>query len=114
MAEARKEYIFDEYGNKQSLDALLTGPSSNIWTKALSNELGRLTRGNIHGVSFTECMTFISHKAVPTNKKVTYANFVCEHRPLKTEPWRVRLVVGGDKLDYALDSGSPTTTLLET
>ena len=107
-------HIFDEYGNKQSLDALLIGPTRDIWEKALSNELGRLTRGNIHGVTFTECMKFIAHTQVPNNKKVTYANFVCDHRPLKAEPWRVRLVVGGDKLEYSLDSGSPTTTLLET
>ena len=36
------------------------------------------------------------------------------HCPLKAEPWRVWPVVGGDKLDYASDSVSPTTTLLET
>ena len=107
-------HIFDQYGNKQTLDSLLTGPTSDIWLKALSNELGRLTNGNIHGVTPTQCMQFIAHNKVPTNKKVTYANFVCDHRPLKAEPWRIRLVVGGDRLDYTLDSGSPTTTLLET
>ena len=51
---------------------------------------------------------------VPNHKKVTYANFVCTYRPKKSEPWRIRLVAGGDKLDYAEDSGSPATSLLET
>ena len=39
---------------------------------------------------------------------------MCNYKPLKTEQWRVRLVVGGDKLDYDNDTGSPATDLLET
>ncbi len=39
---------------------------------------------------------------------------VLDYRPLKSEPLRVRFTVGGDKLDYAYDAGSPTTDLLET
>lgn len=59
-------------------------------------------------------LIFINHFKVPTDKKVTYASFVCDHRPLKDETWRIRLVVGGDKLPYNADSGSPATDLLET
>ena len=33
---------------------------------------------------------------------------------LKDEEWRIRLVVGGDKLEYISDSGSPTTDLIGT
>mmetsp|Transcript_11265 Transcript_11265/g.15885 ORF Transcript_11265/g.15885 Transcript_11265/m.15885 type:complete len:463 (+) Transcript_11265:115-1503(+) len=36
------------------------------------------------------------------------------HRPLKSEKWRVRLVVRGDRLSYNEDSGSPAATMLET
>lgn len=59
-------------------------------------------------------MEFIHHHEVPRGQKVTYANFVIDYRPLKSEPWRVRLVVGGDKLDYEFDVGSPAASLLET
>ena len=45
--------------------------------------------------------------------KVTYASFAYDHRPLKDEKLRIRLVVGGDKLPYEADSGSPATDLLE-
>ena len=38
---------------------------------------------------------------------------VCDYRPLKTEPMRVCLTVGGDRLPYANDAGSPSATLLE-
>ena len=39
---------------------------------------------------------------------------IIDHRPLKTEPWRVRLVVGGDKLLYEADAGSLASSLIET
>ena len=107
-------HIYDDKGKRLTLDSLLKGSQKEIWDKALSNELGRLTKGNKYNVDFTECMKFIPYIEVPTTSKVTYANFVCDHRPLKTEPWRVRLVVGGDKLNYLEDTASPTTTLLET
>ena len=51
---------------------------------------------------------------MPKTRDITYASFMCDHRPLKTEPWRVRIVVGGDKLSYSSDTGSPTASLLET
>ena len=34
--------------------------------------------------------------------------------PSKSEQWRVRLVVGGDKLPYEVDTGSPASNLVET
>ena len=39
---------------------------------------------------------------------------VCDHRPLKTEKYRCRLVVGGDKLPYDDDSTALAANLLET
>ena len=88
-------HIYDNSGKKLSLEALLKGSTKPIWSKGLSNEIGRLAQGNDFGVQSTDCMEFIFHHEVPKNKKVTYANFVCDHRPTKPEPWRVRLVVGG-------------------
>ena len=84
------------------------------WFKALSNEWGRLSHGNDAGVEYTDTIEYIAHTEVPKNEKVTYASFVCDCRPLKDEQWRVRLVVGGDKLPYDSDSGSPTTDMIET
>jgi hypothetical protein len=80
----------------------------------LSNEIGRLAQGNIHGVKATDTIDFISKKEVPHDQKVTYANFDINYRPLKSEKYRVRLVVGGDKLSYDDDTGSPASSLLET
>ena len=80
----------------------------------MSTELGRLAQGNKYGVTPTDTIDFITKDELPPNKKVTYANFIADHRPLKPEPNRIRCVVGGDKLDYHDDAGAPTTDLLET
>ena len=86
----------------------------DTWSIALSNELGRLAQGVEDRVIGTDTIDFIPKNEVPHNKKVTYANFVCDYRPLKSEPYRVRLTVGGDKLDCEYDAGSPAASLLET
>ena len=73
-----------------------------------------MAQGNIHNVLATDTIEFISLNDLPPNAVVTYASFVCDYKPLKSEPWRVRIVVGGDRLTYAKDAGSPTTDMLET
>ena len=73
-----------------------------------------MAQGISDGVSGTDTIDFIRKSEVPANKKVTYANFICDYRPLKTEPHRVRLTVGGDKLYCPYDGGSPAASLLET
>lgn len=108
-------HIYDDDGKKMKIQDLMNDPkTSDVWTKAMSNELGRLAKGNIHGVKYTETIEFIKKSEVPNNRDVTYANFILDYRPLKSEPWRVRLTVGGDKLSYDEDPGSPAASLLET
>ena len=108
-------HIYDAQGIKQSIDQLLTGEHGTTrWQPAMSNEWGRLATGNEAGVEYTDTIEFIPYSDVPQEAKVTYASFVCDHCPLKSEPWRIRLVVGGDKLVYDSDAGSPATDMLET
>ena len=90
------------------------GPNGDRWETALSNKWGRLARGNKNGVTHTDTIEFIPQEQVPQGRDVTYASFVCDHCPLKSEPWRVRIVVGGDRLTYEDDAGSPAASLLET
>ena len=104
-------HIFNEEGNKLSLDKLLRDNPA-IWGTALSNEIGRLSQG-VSDVKGNNAMTFIPRHEVPKNKKVAYANMVCDHKPLKDEKYRVRLTIGGDVLDYAGDKSSPAASLIE-
>ena len=100
-------------GKRETIDTLLAGPRADIWRTALSNELGRLSNGVGTRIKGTNTIEFIHKSDVPSHKIVTYANLVCDHRLLKPEPNRVCLTVGGDRLDYAYDVGSPTASLLE-
>ncbi len=107
-------HIFDEAGKKQSMDKLLNGNDKAIWWKAIGNEFGRLAQGIGTRVISTDTIDFIAKNEVPDGRKVTYGNFVCDYRPLKSEPYRVRLTVGGDRLEYDSDAGSPAASLVET
>jgi hypothetical protein len=107
-------HICNALGKKETIDTLLEGQNGPTWTNGLCNEHGRLAQGctqnNILG---TDTIDFIYQHEVPSDKKVTCRNFICDYRPLKTEPFRVRLTVGGDKLPHDDDAGSPAASLLE-
>ena len=106
-------HIYDKHGNRQTLRKLLTGTDKKRWNKCVSMEIGRLAQGNIHGVVHTDTIKFIFKEEIPTDEKVTYAQFVCDHRPNKPELYRVRCVGGGDKLMCEIDAGAPTTNMVE-
>jgi hypothetical protein len=107
-------HIYNKNGKKETIDSLLRGPNKEVWKKAVSNEFGRLAQGNIFGVTATDTIDFIHKHEYPSNRDITYASFVCDYRPLKSEPYRCRIVVGGDKLSYDHDPASPAASLLET
>ena len=107
-------HIYDSTGKKQTLDHLLNGTDQHIWQQSASNEFGRLAQGNTVGIKGTNTIQFISKSQLPHDAKITYASFVCDIRPLKQETHSVRMVVGGDKLTYHEDTGSPAASLLET
>ena len=96
------------------MDKLLNGADKDIWWKAIGNEFGRLAQGVGDRFVSTDTIDFINKKEVPQGRKVTYGNFICDHRPLKSEPNRVRLTVSGVRLDYESDAGSPVASLVET
>ena len=76
-------HIFDEQiGARESIDSLLK-KNFIVWNKSLGNEWGCHAQGNIHCLKATDTIEFIPITQVPANAKVTYASFVCDHRPLK-------------------------------
>lgn len=101
-------------GKRETIDTFLKGSDRTVWLRSLSNEWGRLAQGNDFGVSSTDTIDFIPKTQIPTNQDITYATFVLDYRPLKTEPHRDRITVGGDKLTYLYDAGSPAANMLET
>ena len=101
-------------GKRETMATLLTGKMAKTWEKSLANEWGRLAKGIKNRVQGTDTIDFIYKNEVPIGQKVTYGNFVCDHRPLKTEIWRTRLTVGGDLLECPYDAASPAASLIET
>ena len=114
LLQPSMSHIYNAPGKKQSLKDLLYGPEKDIWSRSTSNEFGRLAQGNDFGIEGSDNIQFIAPHQAPLDRKVTYASFVCDYRPLKKEQYRVRFVVGGDNLSYDDDVGAPGASLLET
>ena len=45
---------------------------------------------------------------------MTYATFVLDYRPLKSDPYQVQITVGSNGLSYLDDAGSPASNIIET
>jgi hypothetical protein len=76
----------------------------------LSNELGRICQG-IRDIAGTNTAFFIDLKSIPKDHKITYGKLVCDFKPNKHEKHRVRLMVGGDRLDYSGDTATSTSDI---
>eukprot|EP00957_Ditylum_brightwellii_P211360 15366086-Ditylum_brightwellii.AAC.2 len=107
-------HVFDKNGKKQSIDDLLKGPMKEMCIRSTGNEMRHLSDGIEGRVKGSGTIAFIIKEQVQIGKKVTYANMVCDHRPLKVEQFHVRLTIGGDKLIYADETASPAADLLKT
>jgi hypothetical protein len=73
-----------------------------LWTRGFGNECGRLFQG-IRDIPGTDTCFFIKLKNIRNHRKITYGKIVCDYKPHKKEKERVRLTIGGDKLDYSGD-----------
>ena len=107
--------IFDEDSGKMlKYRKLITHPKhKEVWFHSSANEFGRLAQGVGGRIKGTDTIFFINKDQVPADrwKDVTYVKFVCELKPNKAEVHRTRLTVGGDKIHYPGDVGTPTADL---
>ena len=94
--------MYDPNGKRLSIDKLLQDNEGLIWERSLSNERGRLVDGNVYEIKGTHTIKFISR------------NEVCNRKPLKAKVHRVRIIVGGDRLECSDDTGFPAANLVET
>jgi hypothetical protein len=107
-------------GKQASLPKLLRGPEAAIWSRSNANEWGRLLEFGIgrdrpiaERTNGTGTILFIRKADVPSDRHVSYANYVCNICPQKTETHRVRLTAGGNQLDYPDDASSPAVAMLD-
>jgi hypothetical protein len=87
----------------------------NLWVPAMSKELHRLVQGKTGLTTGTNTIFFLSHNAIrliPTDRTVTYARIVIDHRPQKVDPNRVRITVGGNLINYPFELTTRTTDMI--
>jgi len=91
---------------------LIKGPDAKQWQQANMIEINQLTDGRlIKGSTGTKTISFIARSKLPKHKKATYLRVVSNYRPSKADPYRVRWTVGGNKIEYAGDTSTPTANL---
>ncbi len=109
------EEVFDEESRKLlKYRQLITHPKyMDIWMHSSANEFGRLAQGVGNQIKGTNTIYFIHNHQVPNDwfKDVTCAKFVVELKPNKEEMHRTRQTVGGNKVHYPGDVGTPTADL---
>ena len=89
-------------GKSMEYRDLLADPTTrDVWLHSAANEFGQLAQGlPDNRVDATNTIFFIPINKVPRNKRPTYTRFVCSFRPQKLEPYRTRITVGGNLIDY--------------
>jgi len=107
----------DETGDYLNYRQLMKHPKhKTIWSTSSANEFGRLAQG-VGGTNSrvipTNTIFFIKPDQVPADRKkdVTYGSFTCDLRPHKKETHRTRLTMGGDRINYPGDVGTPTADM---
>ena len=113
--ELTNNVLDEETKQMLSYRQLLQHPKyKDDWAISSANEFGRLAQGLKGRVKGTNTIFFIPKSQVPADrlKDVTYGKFVCKVRPEKKEPNRTRLTVGGNRVNYPFEVGTPTADML--
>ena len=101
-------------GREESLGNMRKVKEGDVWEREISNEWRRLAQGNQYGVVSTDTINFVPASDVLYNCDVTYTQFFCDHCPSRSAPFRVRTIVGEDRLAYTHGISSSAAQLLET
>ena len=84
------------------------------WQNSCVDEFGRLLNGHAEKPDIgTNTMRPIKFHDIPTDRRddITYNRNVCAYRPEKENPYRFRLTVGGDRINYPNPTTAPTADL---
>ena len=77
------------------------------WQRSFSKKKWRLA-------TITETIKFLVKAEIPREQwhDITYARIVCNKRPEKKDPDRTRITMGGDRINYPGDCGTPTADMI--
>jgi hypothetical protein len=99
-------------GKEMEHTALIKNPILKPpWKRGSGNGVGRLFKG-IHDIQGTHTFCFfVELKNIPKARQITYGKIVCDYKSHKKEKERVRLTVGGDRLDYSREVATSTADI---
>ena len=93
----------------------------NTWNQSYSNELLLLGQGIVKGykgpkqqrAEGADTFRMIRYKDIPRDRRneITYTKVVCKYRAHKEYPNRTRITIGGNRICYPGDVGTPTGSL---
>ena len=98
----------DETGDLLEYRHLLKHPKyRDVWSNSFGTEIRRLA-------TTTETIAFMAKQQIPQarHKDITYGRIVCTYRSEKKDPYRTRITMGGNLINYPDDCGTPTADLL--
>ena len=86
----------------------------DLWQSSNSDELGRLAQGMPGRVEGTDTIFFIKKEDFSAHRwrDITYGRIVVIFRPTKDDSNQTRLKMGGDRIVYSGDCGTPTIDLI--
>jgi hypothetical protein len=98
-------------GEQMGYMALMKDPDLQpLWKRGFGNEAGRLSQG-IRDIPGIDTCFFVELINIPKDRNITYSKIVCDYKPHKKEKERVRLTVGGNRLDYSGDVATSTADI---
>jgi hypothetical protein len=98
-------------GKEMEYTALMKDPQLQpLWTRGFGNECGRLFQ-SIRDIAGTDTCFFIKLTNILKDRKITNGKIVCDYKAHKKEKERVRLTVGGARLDYSGDLATSTADI---
>jgi len=98
----------DETGDLLEYRHLLKHPKyRDVWSQSFGKEIRRLA-------TVTETIAFVSKQQIPRERRrdITYGRIVFAYRSEKKDPYRTRITMGGNLINYPGDCGAPTADLL--
>ena len=88
------------------------GPAAKLWIRGFSNEVDRLAQGvRPQILTGSNTIHFIHPSAKPVDRQGTYCKIVATLKPHKAEKHRIRLTVGGNRIDYPGLVTTPTAEM---
>ena len=91
-------------GESQNYQQLIKNPKTQErWSLGMCYELCRLSNGFNSRKDGTQTVHFMNHdeiKNIPTDRTVTYARIVVFYRSQKSDPYRVRITVGSNLINF--------------